>query len=197
MNTARGRWLVGSARVPAAVALLIWASATPAAALELTTPYPVVVEPGQDVTLDLHPVPRAGTGPCPASCPSARACWSSGHSSPRYWPAALWCSPSPTSDSFARRSAPDRPRPRWLMAIAGGGGRLPLRHVRRLTAAQLLLLERPSTCLRPPSARTSIRLGMAASVLGKVMWRRPSSNDASILSACAWLGRVTERRKAP
>jgi hypothetical protein len=44
---------VGSARVLAAVALLILASATPAAALELTTPYPVVVEPGQDVTLDL------------------------------------------------------------------------------------------------------------------------------------------------
>ena len=55
MNTASGRRLVRSARVLAAVALLIWASATPAAALELTTPYPVVVvEPGQDVTLDLE-----------------------------------------------------------------------------------------------------------------------------------------------
>jgi hypothetical protein len=54
MNTASGRRLVRSARVLAAVALLIWASATPAAALELTTPYPVVVvEAGQDVTLDL------------------------------------------------------------------------------------------------------------------------------------------------
>jgi uncharacterized repeat protein (TIGR01451 family) len=54
MNTASGRRPVRSAPVLAAVALLIWASATPAAALELTTPYPVVVvEPGQDVSLDL------------------------------------------------------------------------------------------------------------------------------------------------
>jgi uncharacterized membrane protein len=45
---------VRSACVLAAVALLVATPATPAAALELTTPYPVVVvEPGQDLTLDL------------------------------------------------------------------------------------------------------------------------------------------------
>jgi uncharacterized membrane protein len=45
---ARGFWAL------AVVALMVAAPATPAAALELTTPYPVVVvEPGQDLTLDL------------------------------------------------------------------------------------------------------------------------------------------------
>jgi uncharacterized membrane protein len=45
---ARGSWAL------AVIAFLVAAPATPAAALELTTPYPVVVvEPGQDLTLDL------------------------------------------------------------------------------------------------------------------------------------------------
>jgi hypothetical protein len=47
MNSARKRRLAWSACVLAAVALTVAVSATPAAALELTTPYPVVVvEPG-------------------------------------------------------------------------------------------------------------------------------------------------------
>ena len=54
MKSARRRRLRWGGCVLAAVALTVAASATPAAALELTTPYPVVVvEPGQDVTLDL------------------------------------------------------------------------------------------------------------------------------------------------
>ena len=54
MNIASRRRLVRGFWVLAAVALMVAVPATPAAALELTTPYPVVVvEPGQDLTLDL------------------------------------------------------------------------------------------------------------------------------------------------
>jgi uncharacterized membrane protein len=53
MSSTRRRLVRGSS-VLAAVVLMVAAPATPAAALELTTPYPVVVvEPGQDLTLDL------------------------------------------------------------------------------------------------------------------------------------------------
>jgi hypothetical protein len=51
MNIASRRRLVRGFWVLAAVALMVAVPATPAAALELTTPYPVVVvEPGQDLT---------------------------------------------------------------------------------------------------------------------------------------------------
>jgi uncharacterized membrane protein len=54
MKSASRRRLVWMACALAAVALMVAVPAAPAAALEVTTPYPVVVvEPGQDVTLDL------------------------------------------------------------------------------------------------------------------------------------------------